>query len=581
MKVIVRLFSMLLAAVLLFQVSPQTAVAATTDGAAPATPTRTQPLDVTGIENTDMLSSEGWKWEKGASENTLTFHNFYLKADATKLLSIPDDKPVHIVCEGYNVIESTEGAYSPMVYDGTGNTHTTYYLEGSGTIEFKVTNPTPDTNTYVFTGDNVIIDGCTLKSNIGLAIIKDEFSVKSGACLVDMSYAKRGGNHRVVDSVKGPISFSGGTVDFNVNDIAMYIYNQKSETFPNAQFNITGGNVKIHSAGDIALLATNMVIDTDGIVDLYGEKTSILVNQNNSDIQILNLGAGSHIANNPEHGFKPIHVNGGLQNVTVNIAPADYSAVEAAIDSASALVQDNYQDFTAVTEAIDSVDRSKNLLEQDQVDQMAQAINDAIAALEFKPADYSAVDAALDRAAALDENAYVDFSAVEDAIAAVVRDKDITEQDQVDQMAQAINDAIDSLEFKPADYSAVDAALDRAAALDENAYVDFSAVEDAIAAVVRDKDITEQDQVDQMAQAINDAIDSLEKKPIIPSEQDNPSDSTKPGMSEKHQSTNKGSNDKLPQTDDANLMGTIGASAMFLVAVVSIVISVRHKNLVK
>lgn len=44
-------------------------------------------------------------------------------------------------------------------------------------------------------------------------------------------------------------------------------------------------------------------------------------------------------------------------------------------------------------------------------------------------------------------------------------------------------------------------------------YKDFSAVEDAIAAVVRDKNIIEQAEVDAMAKAINDAIATIEKKP--------------------------------------------------------------------
>lgn len=46
-------------------------------------------------------------------------------------------------------------------------------------------------------------------------------------------------------------------------------------------------------------------------------------------------------------------------------------------------------------------------------------------------------------------------------------------------------------------------------------YKDFSAVEAAIAAVVRGKDITEQAEVDAMAKAINDAIAGLEDV-IIP-----------------------------------------------------------------
>ena len=60
-------------------------------------------------------------------------------------------------------------------------------------------------------------------------------------------------------------------------------------------------------------------------------------------------------------------------------------------------------------------------------------------------ADYTAVDAAIEKANALNENDYRDFSAVKAALDAVVRGKNITEQDEVDAMAQAIEEAINAL----------------------------------------------------------------------------------------------------------------------------------------
>ena len=104
---------------------------------------------------------------------------------------------------------------------------------------------------------------------------------------------------------------------------------------------------------------------------------------------------------------------------------------------------------------------------------------------------------------------YTDFSKVEDAINAVNRDKDITEQEVVNGYAKAINEAIDQLEYKAADYTEVDKAIEKANKLNKDNYEDFSKVEDAIKTVVRSKNITEQDEVDAMAKAINDAIDAL------------------------------------------------------------------------
>ena len=225
----------------------------------------------------------------------------------------------------------------------------------------------------------------------------------------------------------------------------------------------------------------------------------------------------------------------GINNPTFrwdkrNIA-ADYSKVNEAIAKANALNKDNYKDFSGVEAAVNAVVRDKNITEQTEVDAMAQAIEDAIAALQYKDADYTKVDEAIAKANALNKDNYKDFSAVEAAVKAVVRDKNITEQSEVDAMAKAIEDAIAALKYKDADYTKVDAAIAKANALKKDDYKDFSGVETAVKAVVRGKNITEQSEVDKMAKVIEDAIAALEKKPA----------STKPGTS-----------DKSPQTGDTS-----------------------------
>ena len=70
-------------------------------------------------------------------------------------------------------------------------------------------------------------------------------------------------------------------------------------------------------------------------------------------------------------------------------------------------------------------------------------------AMAYLPADYTKVDEAIAKANALNKDAYTNFTAVEEAINAVVRDKNITEQDEVDAMAQAIENAITALVEKP------------------------------------------------------------------------------------------------------------------------------------
>ena len=220
-------------------------------------------------------------------------------------------------------------------------------------------------------------------------------------------------------------------------------------------------------------------------------------------------------------------VNG---QVLCGAEPADYSAVEtamAAIPTDLTVYTD--ESVAALNTAVDGVVRGKAFVSQANVDAMAQAIEDAIAALQYKDADYTKVDEAVAKANALNKDNYKDFSAVEAAVNAVVRDKNITEQSEVDAMAKAIEDAIAALQYKDADYTKVDAAIAKANALKKDDYKDFSGVETAVKAVVRGKNITEQSEVDKMAKAIEDALAALEKKPanIIP-----------------------GTSDKSPQTGD-------------------------------
>lgn len=133
--------------------------------------------------------------------------------------------------------------------------------------------------------------------------------------------------------------------------------------------------------------------------------------------------------------------------------------------------------------------------------------------LGSSPADYTAVDAALAEANELDRTLYTDLSAVDTAVANVVRGYGIARQSEVDAMAQAIRDAVKNLVLKGADYTAVDAAITKANALNKDDYTNFAAVQAAIDAVDRTKDITQQSKVDAMAAAIQSALAALEKKP--------------------------------------------------------------------
>ena len=127
-----------------------------------------------------------------------------------------------------------------------------------------------------------------------------------------------------------------------------------------------------------------------------------------------------------------------------------------------------------------------------------------------------------------------------------------------------------AMTYLPADYTKVDTAIAKANALNKDEYKDFTAVEAAVKAVVRDKNITEQSEVDAMAKAIEDAIAALEKKPASTKEK-------------KPASTKPGTTDELPNTGDRSSLALLIA-LMFVsggTAIVTTVYGGKKKRSVK
>lgn len=86
-------------------------------------------------------------------------------------------------------------------------------------------------------------------------------------------------------------------------------------------------------------------------------------------------------------GWTPAYYTSG--DVKPEPVAADYTAVDEAIKAAEALNKDDYEDFSAVTKAIEAVDRTLTSEDQAKVDAMAKAITDAINGLVKKQTDDS------------------------------------------------------------------------------------------------------------------------------------------------------------------------------------------------
>lgn len=136
--------------------------------------------------------------------------------------------------------------------------------------------------------------------------------------------------------------------------------------------------------------------------------------------------------NYTQNDFKKLKMN--ILDALDNITPTN-DVVEKNID--------------ALKETLNSISTNKVLYSVEDIENIIHQYENITVEKEVDKADYTKVDEAIAKAEKLNKDDYVDFSGVEAAIKAVEKDLDITDQDKVDAMAKAIEDAMKALEKKP------------------------------------------------------------------------------------------------------------------------------------
>lgn len=146
-----------------------------------------------------------------------------------------------------------------------------------------------------------------------------------------------------------------------------------------------------------------------------------------------------------EHTAK---IKAALDNLVLK--PADYSRVNEQINTVPEHLE-YYTDETvnALNKILNGIDYGLDITKQEIVNSYAEQLQNAISALEYKPADYTEYDKAVAKAKGLDKEKYVDFSQVEKELSVDVGGRNITQQDEVDLQTKAILAAIDAIEEKP------------------------------------------------------------------------------------------------------------------------------------
>ena len=171
----------------------------------------------------------------------------------------------------------------------------------------------------------------------------------------------------------------------------------------------------------------------------------------------------------PVYNIKQQETINNLKDALVNaqrdLVPADgdYSKVYAAIDATNELNESMYtaDSWQNLQDAINAVVYNLTAKEQSRIDGFADAINAAVKALKEIGADYTAVRAIITEWNAMDKSLYTDASIlnVANTINSVNWNLPASQQTTVDGYVIAIREAMNNLQYKPADYSAVDAAM--------------------------------------------------------------------------------------------------------------------------
>ncbi len=203
------------------------------------------------------------------------------------------------------------------------------------------------------------------------------------------------------------------------------------------------------------------------------------------------------------------------------IQPPDTSELDALLDAYNTLDRNKYleESLAQLDEAVSNVDFTKTVITQTEVDEWTANIKTCMNSLKFLPADYYAVNAAVKRTQSINRSLYTaeSLAILDAAVASVDYEIDISNQNIVTAYAKTIDDAINALEYLPANYDSVYAAIDESKKVERRLYSQESltVLDQSINSVNFDLNITEQDKVEGYAQKIYSAIEALKYADVI------------------------------------------------------------------
>ena len=390
---------------------------------------------------------------------------------------VPAGTTLKIDLNGHT-IKTTTGLKADVITVEKGATLT---ITGNGTI---TNSYTADDYAAVYNNGNTTIDGATLELDttvngntfyvvLNHGIMKTKNTNMSsndfGSSLIENGYY----NYSSTDPRRGHID----GVNEATPKLAIYsgIYDGGLNTIKNDDNGeIVIENGTFRNTKQVSLMNWNVATVNGGtfLTPTGDDKTNIFIGnygKDSVDKGILTINGGTFEAEHLLEGYTgvvtPIKINGGTFKYTKSLLNESVDKIHASLKEADGIdvvgkvtapstvlkyaktgaevtitdtvsVGDNFTVPEGVKVVLPSSDSKKELVKDENGNYV----------VKYKEADYSKVNEAVKNANKLNKADYKDFSKVEDALKNVEYKKNITEQDEVDKYAKAINDAIDGLE---------------------------------------------------------------------------------------------------------------------------------------
>lgn len=364
-----KILSVFLAAVMLFSVMMVWASANN------ETATRTTTLNLNAAEfvSDTANEAEGWSWN--AETLTLTLDSVNFETGEEDAVELVKNATTNINMVGESNISTTGNglAFSRGWYEGA------VCFKGDGVINVTYDGKAGSMDVGSFT-----LESGTLNIKGGAVFVLNSVTINGGTLNVDTvgCISSNGGGFDGFQILGDGVDINGGTVNIKAERAPFFIVGNSTYDMIAADKGlvIKGGDVTLYGklcASWIGYIQTReAVIETTGTVTIKGGESGIGLYCANG---IFDIRKG--IINNPDNLAADMLFRD--PDGTAQIAPADYSAVDAAI----AKIPEKLSDYTdesvaAIQAAVDAVDRELSVLDQVKVNGYAEAIEAAVEAIE-------------------------------------------------------------------------------------------------------------------------------------------------------------------------------------------------------